>query len=264
VEDKNVFLERVYGLEPLDPDAIAQEFAGYAERLRGFVADDSLAINRAIERGERVLLEGAQGPLLDIDHGTYPYVTSSSTVTGGALAVLGIGARQVSRVLGVAKAYQTRVGEGPFPTEQLGEAGNRLRGTGQNLWDEFGTTTGRPRRCGWLDLVAVSYSARVCGLTELVLTKFDILSGFETIKVCTAYSLDGQLVDSFVPQAESLAKVTPVYTEMPGWAEPLGEARRFEDLPVRAQDYVRLIEQRTGLPVSVISVGPEREQTIIR
>ena len=264
VEDKNVFLERVYGLEPLDPDAIAQKFAGYAERLRGFVADDSLAINRAIERGERVLLEGAQGPLLDIDHGTYPYVTSSSTVTGGALAVLGIGARQVSRVLGVAKAYQTRVGEGPFPTEQLGEAGNRLRGTGQNLWDEFGTTTGRPRRCGWLDLVAVSYSARVCGLTELVLTKFDILSGFETIKVCTAYSLDGQLLDSFVPQAESLAKVTPVYTEMPGWTEPLGEARRFEDLPVRAQDYVRLIEQRTGLPVSVISVGPEREQTIIR
>ena len=264
VADKNVLLERVYGVSPLDAEAVAQQFSGYASRLRPHIGDDSLALNRALEDGKKVLLEGAQGILLDVDHGTYPYVTSSATVPGGALSVLGLSPRHVGRVIGAAKAYQTRVGEGPFPSEQLGETGSRLRGTGQNLWDEFGTTTGRPRRCGWLDLVSVRYSARVGGITELALTKLDVLSGLDSVKVCVGYRLDGAILDSFVPQVETLARVTPVYDELPGWHGSLREARRFAELPARAQAYIRFIEEATALPVSLVAVGPEREQTIVR
>ncbi|MGQ9552901.1 MAG: adenylosuccinate synthase [Anaerolineae bacterium] len=264
VADKNVLLERVYGTSPLDAEGVTQEFVGYADRLRPYIGDDSLAINQALAQGKKVLLEGAQGILLDVDHGTYPYVTSSSTVLGGALAVLGLSPRYIGRVIGVAKAYQTRVGEGPFPTEQLGEVGARLRGMGQNLWDEFGTTTGRPRRCGWLDLVSVRYSARVSGITELAITKLDILSGLDNVKVCVGYRLDGNTLDSFVPQVETLARVTPMYEELPGWCESLREVRRFAELPKSAQAYIHFIEEATGLPVSLITVGPERDQTIVR
>jgi len=264
VAEKNAFMERVYGLEPLDAEAAVSQALANAERLRPFIGDDSLALNRALEAGKEVLFEGAQGILLDVDHGTYPYVTSSATVVGGALSALGVSPRYVRRVIGAAKAYQTRVGEGPFPTEQPGDIGGRLRGTGQNLWDEFGTTTGRPRRCGWLDLVTVRYSARVGGISELAVTKLDVLSGFETVKVCVGYRLDGALLESFVPHAETLARVTPVYEELPGWGDPLREARRFEELPPSAQAYIRFIESNTGLPVSLVTVGPEREQTVIR
>jgi len=264
VSEKNVLLERVYGVEQLDPKAVAREYVEYAARLRQYIGDDSLAINQAVDEGQNILLEGAQGILLDLDHGTYPYVTSSSTVFGGALATLGLSPRNVERVIGAAKAYQTRVGEGPFPTEQVGEIGGRLRGTGQNQWDEFGTTTGRPRRCGWLDLVTIKYSARVSGMTELALAKLDVLSGFKKIKVCVAYELDGERLTHFVPQTESLARVQPVYEELSGWDEPLGSVRSFGDLPGEAQEYIHIIEEATGLPVTIVSVGPDREQTIIR
>ncbi|MHB0875131.1 MAG: adenylosuccinate synthase [Anaerolineae bacterium] len=261
---KNIVLERIYGLAGLDADAVAEEFIQYAIRLRPYVGDDSIALNRALAAGKQVLLEGAQGVLLDLDHGTYPYVTSSSIVLGGAIGYLGIPAREVTRVVGAAKAYQTRVGEGPFPTEQTGELGDRMRGTGKNIWDEFGTTTGRPRRCGWLDLVSVRYTARVAGITELAITKLDVLSGFDRLKVCVAYQVDGETLESFVPQVETLARVTPVYEEVPGWQESIREARRFEDLPTSARDYINFIEKATRLPVGTVTVGPDREQTIER
>ncbi len=264
VEEKNLLLERIYGQERLDADTVAEQFAGYATRLSPLVGDDSLAVNQALREEKRVLFEGAQGILLDVDHGTYPYVTSSSTVLGGALACLGVAPGYVERVIGAVKAYQTRVGEGPFPTEQSGEIGSRLRGTGSNHWDEFGTTTGRPRRCGWLDLVTVRFSARVSGITELVVTKFDILSGLERLKVCVGYRLDGRILDEVVPDVESLKRVEPIYEELPGWQEPIGEVRSFSDLPEPAQTYIRFIEEATGLPVSQITVGPGREQTIRR
>jgi adenylosuccinate synthase len=264
VREKNVLLERVYGQQPLDAEAVAAEYTGLAAQLAPFVGDDSLAIAEALSAGAQVLLEGAQGVLLDIDHGTYPFVTSSSTTLGGALGSLGISYKEVQRVIGVMKAYQTRVGAGPFPTEQKGEVGERLRGTGQNIWDEFGTTTRRPRRCGWLDLVSIRYTARVSAFTELAVTKLDVLSGFERVRVCIAYRLGEKELRSFTPQSDVLQQVSPVYEELPGWQEPLGGIRRFEDLPGNARAYIRFIEEATGLPVSIITVGPEREQTILR
>ena len=264
VREKNVLLERVYGQQPLDAEAVAAEYTGLAAQLAPVVGDDSLAIAEALSAGAQVLLEGAQGVLLDIDHGTYPFVTSSSTPLGGALGSLGISYKEVQRVIGVMKAYQTRVGAGPFPTEQKGEVGERLRGTGQNIWDEFGTTTRRPRRCGWLDLVSIRYTARVSAFTELAVTKLDVLSGFERVRVCIAYRLGEKELRSFTPQSDVLQQVSPVYEELPGWQEPLGGIRRFEDLPGNARAYIRFIEEATGLPVSIITVGPEREQTILR
>jgi adenylosuccinate synthase len=207
-----------------------------------------------------VLAEGAQGALLDLDHGTYPFVTSSSTLTGGVLTGLGVGPKHVTRVIGVAKAFCSRVGAGPFPTELHGEMGDRLRGTGTNPWDEFGSTTGRPRRTGWLDLVALKHAARINGLTELVLTKLDILTGIEPLHVCTAYAHHGQATTDFFRDAAVLAECTPVDTELPGWTEDIGSARRLAALPRAAQDYIRQIETFTGVPVSHVSVGPDRSQ----
>jgi len=264
VEEKNLILERVYAQEPLDPEAVARQAVEHAGKLRSFIGDDSLAIAEALEAGKQVLFEGAQGVLLDIDHGTYPYVTSSSTVLGGALAALGVAPGEVTRVVGAVKAYQTRVGEGPFPTEQTGEIGSQLRGTGRNHWDEFGTTTGRPRRCGWLDLVTVRYSARVGGITELAVTKLDILSGFDELQVCVGYRLDGRVLERVVPPVADLARVEPIYERLEGWSEPLGDARRFDDLPAAAQAYIRFIEDQVGLPVSIITVGPGRDQAVNR
>ena len=211
--------------------------------------------------GQTVLCEGAQGLLLDIDHGTYPYVTSSSTVAGGALTGLGFGPRYVSRVVGVAKAYTTRVGEGPFPTELLDQVGDRIRDVG----GEYGTTTGRPRRCGWLDLVILRYAARVNGLDELAFTKLDVLSGLDKLKVAVAYERGAERIETFPAEfgIESLAEWRPVYEELPGWSEDITEARSRDDLPPVAREYVARVEEHVGVPITLIGVGPGREQAIV-
>ena len=222
---KNEVLVKVYGEEPLDAGAIAADFAVHAARLAPHLADGPLLLDEALARGETVLAEGAQGTLLDIDHGTYPYVTSSSPTAGGAMTGLGVGPRAVDRVVGVAKAFTTRVGGGPFPTELDGPPAARLRGTGENPWDEYGTTTGRPRRVGWLDLPILRHARRVNSLSDLVLTKLDILSGLAEIPVCVAYELDGRRVESFPTDLSVLARCRPVYETLPGWADDITGAR---------------------------------------
>ena len=259
---KNDVLVKVYGEEPLDAAAIAADFAAHAARLAPHLVDGPLLLDEALARGETVLAEGAQGTLLDIDHGTYPYVTSSSPTAGGAITGLGVGPRAVDRVVGVAKAFTTRVGGGPFPTELDGALAARLRGTGENPWDEYGTTTGRPRRVGWLDLPILRHARRVNSLSDLVLTKLDILSGLAEIPVCVAYELDGRRVASFPTDLSVLARCRPVYETLPGWAEAITGARRPTDLPDNARRYVEFVTEAAGVPVSYISVGPGREQFI--
>jgi adenylosuccinate synthase len=263
VEDKNRILTEMYGQEPLDAPAIAAEFHDYARRFAPYLEDVSLLANQVLDRGDQLICEGAQGTLLDLDAGTYPFVTSSSPTAGGALTGLGFGPLHVRRVIGVAKAFTTRVGAGPFVTELLGEAGDKLRGTGANPWDEFGTTTGRPRRCGWLDTVLLRYAARVNGLSHLALTKLDILSGFDTLKIATAYDYQGQRLEHLPLDAGILAECQPIYEELPGWSEDLQDARTLEDLPAAARDYVHRVEALVGVPAVLVSVGPNREQTII-
>ena len=252
------------GAPMLPPYPILTAYTEYAEKLAPFIADTSLEISRALKNGKTVLAEGAQGTLLDIDHGTYPFVTSSSTTAAGALTGLGVGldAACDARAIGVVKAFQTRVGSGPFPTEVGGELASRLRGTGANPWDEFGTTTGRPRRVGWLDGVLLRYAARLNGLSELVVTKLDILSGFDTLKLCTGYTRGGETVSDLAFGPCDLAPYQPVYEELPGWSEDVSRARRWEDLPANARAYLRKIGEITGVPVTLASVGPEREQII--
>jgi adenylosuccinate synthase len=267
VRAHNRRLESRYGVSAtISPEEVAAEYCEYAKRLAPYLVDGSALVGEALEAGKAVLCEGAQGLLLDLDHGSYPYVTSSSVVAGGALTGLGFGPRQVSRVVGVAKAYTTRVGAGPFPTELLGEIGDRLRGSGDNPWDEFGTTTGRPRRCGWLDLVILRYAVRVNGLDELALVKLDVLSGLEQLKVAVAYERDGERIEHFPAEfgLEALAEWRPVYEELPGWAEDIMGVCKVDDLPAAARDYVALIEERVGVPVTFISVGPERNQMVAR
>jgi adenylosuccinate synthase len=262
VRAHNRRLQERYGAEPLSPENAAADYCAYAQRLAPHLTDGSVLVGETLAAGETVLCEGAQGLLLDLDHGTYPYVTSSSTVAGGALAGLGFGPRHVSRVIGVAKAYTTRVGAGPFPTELLGEVGDRIREVG----GEYGTTTGRPRRCGWLDLVILRYAARVDGLDELALTKLDVLSGLERLKVAVAYERDGERTEVFPAEfgVEALAQWRPVYEELDGWAEDIKEVRRREDLPPAAREYVARIEEWVGVPVTFIGVGPAREQAIVQ
>jgi len=257
----NDLLTRVYNRPPLDARAIALEFQAYAQRLAPHLADGSALVGEALVAGRTVLCEGAQGTLLDLDHGTYPFVTSSSPIAGGALTGLGFGPMHVERVIGVAKAYTTRVGAGPFPTEVTDAVGERLREVG----GEYGTTTGRPRRCGWLDLVILRYAARVNGFTELALTKLDVLSGLEVLKVAVAYERDGERTEHFPAEfgMEALARWRPVYEEWPGWAEDIRGVRRRADLPAAARAYVSRIEERVGVPVTFIGVGPEREQAIV-
>jgi adenylosuccinate synthase len=259
----NDLLQKLYGQPGLDADSIAAAFRDYAEQLGPFIADTSALVQDSLQRGETVLAEGAQGALLDLDHGTYPYVTSSSTGIAGALSGLGVGARHLDRILGVVKAFQTRVGEGPFPTEEKGEIGNRLRGTGSLPWDEFGTTTGRPRRCGWLDLVLLRYSARLNGLTELVITKLDILSGLDTVRICTAYRKDGRIFRDVPMGMSGLETCEPIYEDLPGWGEDIRKARSRDQLPEAARNYLARIESETDLPVSVVSVGSERDECFI-
>ncbi len=260
----NQILEGIYGAEPVNVEAAVTELVGAATLLAPYLDDASRLLYEALVEGRTVLCEGAQGTLLDIDHGGYPYVTSSSTIAGGALTGLGIGPRWVDRVIGVAKAYSTRVGAGPMPTELQDALGDRLRGTGANPWDEFGTTTGRPRRCGWLDGVVLRYAGRVNGLTELMVTKLDILSGFDTLQIAGAYRLNGRTLRDLPSDLETLAQCQAVYDQLPGWAEPVDGVRRFADLPLAAQGYITRIEALMDVPVSLITVGPARDQTVIR
>ncbi|MFN2227527.1 MAG: adenylosuccinate synthase [Anaerolineae bacterium] len=264
VAAKNLVLEQVYGQPALDAAQIVETYLGYAERLAPHITDVSEKVADALRSRKRILAEGAQGTLLDIDHGSYPYVTSSHPTIGGVLIGLGIGPQHIERVVGVVKAYQTRVGAGPMPTELTDERGERLRGTGAQPWDEFGTTTGRPRRCGWLDLVTLRYAVRLNGLTEVTITKLDVLSRFDQLEICVAYELDGRRVESFPTDLAVLARCQPVYEVLPGWGTDITTARTFGDLPLQARAYVQRIEDLLGIPVSCISVGPGREQTIRR
>ncbi len=264
IETVNQKLTALHGAPPLDPQAVAQEYAGYARALAPYVGDVSSILAEALEKGQSVLAEGAQGTLLDLDHGTYPFVTSSTPTAPGVLVGLGVGVGKTDRVIGVTKAFQTRVGEGPFPTEIFGDAATRLRGTGSNPWDEFGTTTGRPRRVGWLDIVLLRYAVRVNGLTELALTKLDILTGLNPLRICTGYRVNGEVLENLPMGPKDLSPFEPVYEDMPGWEEDVMSVREWEDLPPQARDYVQRIEALIGLPVKLISVGPERDQVIRR
>jgi len=258
----NQTLDRIYGLPGLDPVTIAADYTQYARRLAPYITETSLYLYRRLQANAAVLAEGAQGTLLDLDLGTYPFVTSSSPTSAGAFVGLGVGPQFAGRIIGVTKVFQTRVGEGPFPTEAFGPEADRLRGTGSNPWDEFGTTTGRPRRCGWLDLVLLRYAVRVNGLTELVLTKMDVLSGLDQVRLCAAYEAGGTRHDELPLGPTDLAPFRPVYETMPGWAEDVSAARSLADLPAAARHYVQRIEELTGVPVSLISVGPERKQIV--
>jgi adenylosuccinate synthase len=259
LKEKNLILTKVYNRMPLEAASIVEDYRVYAERLQPMVADTSKVLDDALRAGKNVILEGAQGTLLDLDHGTYPFVTSSNPLAGYALASAGIGLRHVRRVIGVSKAYTTRVGAGPFPTEDLGNAGAELGERGQ----EFGTTTGRRRRCGWFDAVILRFAARVNGLTEMFLTKLDVLSGFETVKVCTGYLCDGVAYGDFPPNQSLFHHAQPVYEEMKGWSEDLGSIRSFDEMPQAAQDYVRRIAELVDVPVGVVSVGQSREQSLL-
>lgn len=244
----------------MDWRAVLAELQTAWERLRPWVADVSLFLSRAIAAGRSILFEGAQGTLLDIDHGTYPYVTSSNATVGGVCTGLGIGPRHVHAVLGVAKAYTTRVGEGPLPTELKGELGDRLRDTGH----EYGASTGRPRRCGWYDAVAVRYAVRINGLDALALTKLDVLDGLEQVAICTAYRCRASVITEMPSDAGELARCEPVYETLPGWDRPTRGIRRFADLPAAAQRYIARLEEVSGVPIALISTGSDRDDTIVR
>lgn len=257
---KNQLLTKVYGVQPLDADAVIAEYNGYAEKLKRYVADTTVLLYEAVQAGQEVLFEGAQGTLLDLDLGTYPYVTSSHPTTGGACVGAGIGPTLIDECIGIAKSYTTRVGKGPFPTELFDATGEQIRSVGR----EFGTTTGRPRRCGWLDLVILKYSVRTSGLTSLVLNKLDTLSGLGTLKVCVAYELDGRRIDHFPADLSILERCRPVYVETPGWEEDLSGVQTYGALPEAAKRYIELIERECGCKVGMIGVGPNREQNIVR
>ncbi|MEJ2324647.1 MAG: adenylosuccinate synthase [Nitrospirota bacterium] len=259
LEQKNEILEKIYGVEPLGADPIFDEYMGHAERLRPHIADTDVAVNGALREGKNVLFEGAQGTLLDIDHGTYPYVTSSSASAGGLCTGLGVPPTRVDRIVGVVKAYTTRVGGGPFPTEIHGPLGAELQKKG----GEFGATTGRPRRCGWLDMVALRHSAMVNGLTGIAITKLDILDGQKEIEICTSYECDGEILDVFPADAAVLERCKPRYESFPGWGESTVGLTSYDDLPDNARKYLKVIEEMLGVAVSLISTGPRREELIL-
>ena len=258
LELKNQILVKVYNRKAVTVDDVVTELLAYVDRLRPMVADTSLLLQQALDRGETVLLEGGQATLLDVDHGTYPFVTSSSATAGGACTGSGIPPTRVDKVIAVIKAYTTRVGEGPFPTELLDADGERLRSVGA----EYGTTTGRPRRCGWYDAVIARYAARINGVTDFVLTKLDVLTGWESIPVCVAYEVDGKRFEEMPMTQTDFHHAIPVYEFYDGWTEDISGARTFGDLPQNAQHYVRALEQLSGAPFSSIGVGPDREQTL--
>jgi len=259
LKDINKALIHIYNEDPLDPDKIYEEIRPVAEKITPYIANTSEVLHQALEDGESILLEGAQGCLLDVDHGTYPYVTSSSPTAGGACTGSGVPPLAVTDVTGIMKAYCTRVGNGPFPTELFDAAGEKLRKSGQ----EFGATTGRPRRCGWLDLVALKYAVQINGMSELALTKLDVLDGFDEIKVCTSYQLDGIETRVFPVEPRTLELTEPVYRTFKGWGEGVTNAGTFDELPVEARAYIQFIENYLGVPFSIISTGPKRSETIM-
>jgi len=258
--EKNDILEKVYGLPTYTVDEIAEEYLAYAERIKPHIAETSALINKALDADQWVLFEGAQGALLDLDHGTYPFVTSSSPTAGGACTGVGVGPKRIDRVLGIAKAYITRVGSGPFPTELSDEIGRSLIEVGA----EYGTTTGRERRAGWFDGLIARFAVQVNGLTDLVITKLDVLSHLDTIKVCVAYEYEGTRYNDLPAHQTAFHHAKPIYEELPGWKTDITGCRTFEELPKNAQDYITYIEDLAEVPVAMIAVGPSREQTIMR
>jgi adenylosuccinate synthase len=258
VEMKNDIITKVFNGEPLKFDDIFAEYLDYAERMKHFVKDISVEVYDNIKAGKKVLFEGAQGTLLDIDYGTYPFVTSSNTIAGGVCTGAGIGPTLIDSAVGIAKAYTTRVGKGPFPTELFDKMGDWIREKGH----EYGVTTGRARRCGWLDLVILKTTARVSGLTSFAVTKIDTIAGLEKVKMCTGYKLNGKIIDYFPASLEDLAKCEPIYEEFDGWDESIENARTYDDIPKNAKIYLKKIEEFTGTKVSIVSVGPKRDQTI--
>ena len=261
LHQKNQILVKLYNRRAIDVDQTTDELLKLGERLKPYVANTGLILNKALDEGKTVLFEGAQATMLDVDHGTYPFVTSSNPTAGGACTGTGVGPTKITRVVGVSKAYVTRVGEGPFPTELFDESGEWLRQQGH----EFGVTTGRPRRCGWFDAVIGRYAAEVNGLTDVALTKLDVLSAFDTIKVCVAYECDGVRYDYFPMQQSVLHHAKPIYVELPGWKdEDITGCRTYEELPENTRKYIEYLEEVCGVPMSIISVGPDRDQTIIR
>ena len=258
LREKNGYLEALLGEPPLAIDDILTEYRAFRDQLAPFVADTGAEVRAAVARGARVLLEGAQGALLDIDHGTYPFVTSSSCVPGAAAAGAGLPPRMLGRIIGIAKAYTTRVGGGPFPTELRDALGDRLRADG----DEYGATTGRPRRCGWFDAVVVRHAVALSGLDALALTKLDVLTGIDPLRVCLAYEIDGRRADQPPTTQHAWARATPIYEEMPGWQEDLGEARTLDELPLAARRYIDKLSALVEAPVALVSIGAGREQTI--
>ncbi|MEV0839833.1 adenylosuccinate synthase [Actinocatenispora sera] len=260
LREKNQVLVKVYNRKAIDADAVCAEYLEYAERLRPYIADTRLVLDQALTAGKTVLLEGAQATMLDLDHGTYPFVTSSNPTSGGAAVGAGIPPTRIDRVVGVSKAYATRVGAGPFPTELFDENGEHLRKVG----GEYGVTTGRPRRTGWFDAVVARYATRVNGLTDLVLTKLDILSGLPRVPLCVAYDVNGTRHDEMPMTQTDFHHAKPIYEYLDGWWEDLADVRKFGDLPANAQRYVERVEQLAGAPVAIVGVGPRRDQTIVR
>jgi adenylosuccinate synthase len=256
---KNQLLAKIYNRRAIGVDEVVDELLSYADRLRPMVADTGLLLTKALADGDTVLLEAGQATLLDVDHGTYPFVTSSNATSGGACTGSGIPPTQIDRVVGILKAYTTRVGEGPFPTELHDDWGERLLKSG----NEYGTTTGRPRRCGWFDAVIARYAARVNGITDFVLTKLDVLTGMEKVPICVAYDVGGVRHDEMPMSQSDFHHATPIYEELPGWWEDISGCRRFEDLPSNARSYVRALEEMSGAAMSVIGVGPGRDETVV-
>ncbi len=259
LDEKNIYLRSILKEPGMEFAAIHDAYRRYADRLRGYVVDTALYLHQAIAAGRRILFEGAQGTMLDVDHGTYPYVTSSNTVAGAVCAGAGVGPGALQSVIGICKAYTTRVGNGPFPTEERGAVGERLREIG----DEFGATTGRPRRCGWFDAVLVGQTAQLNGLTGVAITKLDVLTGMDPLRVCTAYRAGSERFTRVPASTRLLEHAAPEYEDLPGWTEPLDGARTLSDLPVNARRYVARLEELVATPITMISVGAEREQTIV-
>ena len=257
LQEKNRLFEKFYEAEPLNIDDIFEEYYEYGQQMAKYVCDTSVVLNNALDEGRRVLFEGAQGVMLDIDQGTYPFVTSSNPVAGGVTIGAGVGPTKIKHVVGVSKAYTTRVGDGPFPTELTDEIGDQIREVGR----EYGTTTGRPRRVGWFDSVVVRHARRVSGITDLSLNSIDVLTGIETLKICVAYKYRGKIIEEFPANLEVLAECEPIYEEMPGWTEDITGVRSLHELPANARHYIERVSQLTEIPLSIFSVGPDRTQT---
>ena len=259
LRDKNQVLTKVFNRKEMETQEVLEEYRSYAEILRPYIADTALLLNKALDAGKTVLLEGSQGTLLDVDHGTYPFVTSSNPTAGGACTGSGIGPTKIERVIGIVKAYTTRVGSGPFPTELENEDGEKLRTIGH----EYGTTTGRNRRCGWYDAPIARFAVRINGLTDFFLTKLDVLTGWEKIPVCVAYEIDGKRVEEVPSSQTDFHHAIPIYEYLPGWSEDISKARTISDLPKNAREYISFLEEISGAPMSAIGVGPGRDETIV-